>query len=430
MIAACAPIPGPPSLARDLLASTDCFIATKVEAGYGQLLGPGGGLSTALTIGLTLYVAVYGYRLALGRTTLSLADLVPRFVTIGLMLALVTNWPAYQRVVFNIVFDGPQAIAGLVMPRTGTGSAGNVIVSLQSLFDAITDYAGDAWEQKPPPPKVAAAPPVAPPVATPAPPAAAPGADAAAAAASAAAQPQMAALNPFSMGPAQFVAIVLWLSALIMMASSVGLLLVVRIILAILLLFGPVFIALAVFAPTRGLFEGWLRATVKFALVPLIVLPLSGVLVAILPPFVRDLPPLPIAAFRDTPALAILMIVLVFAVVLAQALSLSGMISGAIRLPRRAAPDASANPAPMGAATAATFAPSRAETIATMAQSTPNGGVGGSSPRSGALVAANLVEAPMVRATPAADYAGRLGQVRETAPSRTSFASDLRPLIK
>jgi type IV secretion system protein VirB6 len=429
MIAACAPIAGPPSLARDLLASTDCFIASKVEAGYGQLLGPGGGLSTALTIGLTLYVAVYGYRLALGRATLSLFDLVPRFVMIGLMLALVTNWPAYQRVVFNMVFDGPQAIAGLVMPRTGTGSAGNVIVSMQTLFDAITDYAGDAWAQKPPPPKVAAAPPAAPPVPPPAA-AAGAGADAAAAAAAASAQPQMGALNPFSMGPAQFVAIVLWLSALIMMASSVGLLLVVRIILAILLLFGPVFIAMAVFAPTRGLFEGWLRATVKFALVPLIVLPLCGVLVAILPPFVRELPPLPIAAFMDTPALAILMIVLVFAVVLAQALSLSGMISGAIRLPRRAAPDASANPAPTMAATAPTFAPSRAETIATMAQSTPNAGIGGSSPRSGALVAANLVEAPMVRTTPAADYAGRLGQVRETAPSRTSFASDLRPLIK
>jgi hypothetical protein len=156
----------------------------------------------------------------------------------------------------------------------------------------------------------------------------------------------------------------------------------------------------------------------------------SGVLVAILPPFVRDLPPLPIAAFRDTPALAILMIVLVFAVVLAQALSLSGTIAGAIRLPRRAAPDVSANPAPTMAVSTPTFAPSRAETIATMAQSTPGGGVGGSSPRSGALVAANLVEAPMVRATPAADYAGRLGQVRETTPSRTSFASDLRPLIK
>ena len=428
MIAACAPIPGPPSLARDLLANTDCFIASKVEAGYSQLLGPGGGLSTALTIGLTLYVAVYGYRLALGRATLSLSDLVPRFVMIGLMLALVTNWPAYQRVVFNMVFDGPQAIAGLVMPRTGTGSAGNVIVSMQTLFDAITDYAGDAWAQKPPPPKVAAAPPVAPPVP---PPAAAVGAGAdAAAAAATAPQQQLSALNPFSMGPAQFVAIVLWLSALIMMASSVGLLLVVRIILAMLLLFGPVFIALAVFAPTRGLFEGWLRATVKFALVPLIVLPLSGVLVAILPPFVRDLPPLPIAAFRDTPALAILMIVLVFAVVLAQALSLSGTIAGAIRLPRRAAPDVSANPAPTMPVSTPTFAPSRAETIATMAQSTPGGGVGGSSPRSGALVAANLVEAPMVRATPAADYAGRLGQVRETTPSRTSFASDLRPLIK
>jgi type IV secretion system protein VirB6 len=426
MIAACNPIPGPPSLARDLLASTDCFIASRVEAGYAQLLGPGGGLATALTIGLTLYVAVFGYRLALGRSSLSLANLVPRFVTIGIMLALVTNWPAYQRVVFNIVFEGPQAVAGLVMPRTGTGSAGNVIVAVQSLFDAMTDYAGDAWAQKPPPPKVAPATSPSPP----APPPATPGADAAATAAAAAAQPQPAALNPFAMGPAQFVAIVLWLSALMMMASSVGLLLVVRIILAILLLFGPVFIALAIFAPTRGLFEGWLRATVKFALVPLVVLPLSGVLVAILPAFVRDLPPLPITAFRDTPALAILTIVLVFAVVLMQALSLSGLIAGAIRLPRRASGEAAVPPETRSPSAMMAPAPSRAEAIAALVPPTAATASGGNSPRSGALVAASVVEAPMLRNAPIADYAGRLGQARETPPSRTSFASDLRPLIK
>lgn len=425
MIAACTPAAGPPSLARDLLASVDCFIAARVETGYAQLLAPGGGLATALTIGLTLYVAVYGYRLVLGRTTLSLSDLVPRFVAIGLMLALVTNWPTYQRVVFNMVFDGPQAIAGLVLPRSGNSSADNVVASVQTLFDAMTDYAGKAWSQRQAaapaatgatldptvtdPPVAAAAPASAPkPEGAGSPPAANP------------------SLNPLALGPGQFVAIALWASALLMLASSIGLLLVVRIILAVLLMFGPVFIALALFAPTRGLFEGWLRATVRFALVPLVVLPLTAVLVAILPRFVAALPPLPVIAFRDSPALAILMITGVGAVVLSQALPLCGIIADAFRLPRVAAAVAVTDGVPAPARPALPAVASRAETIAAMARTTTAGADRSASARSGTLVAAGLVETPALGGRPSDDVAGRLGQTNRTTPRRTGFASGLR----
>lgn len=431
MIDACSPVAGPPSLARDLLANTDCFIAGRVEAGFGQLLAPGGGLGTALTIGLTIYVAFYGYRLALGRTALSLGDLVPRLAIIGLMLALVTNWAAYQRVVFNLIFDGPQAVARLVMPRSGSGSPDNVIVSMQSLFDAMTDYAGKAWEQPPPKPKATSTLPPAPvaPATTPPNPAGEGTAPVDQAVPTLSGpSPSIAGASPFALGPAQFVAAVLWASALLMMASSVGLLLVVRIVLALLLIFGPVFIALAIFSPTRGLFEGWLRATVKFALVPLIVLPLAAVLVAILPRFVAALPELPIVAFRDTPALAILMTVLVFAVVLAQALSLAGLIAGAIRLPRRSAASALPDAPILPPRPLADVAPSRSEAIAAIVQAPPMGG--GSSTRSGALVTANMVETPMVRTVAAAEYAGRLGQDGRNPPRRTGFVTDLHPLIK
>ena len=436
MIDACAPIAGPPSLARDLLANTDCFIAGRVEAGFGQLLAPGGGLGPALTIGLTIYVAVYGYRLVLARTALSLGDLVPRLAFIGLMLALVTNWAAYQRVVFNLVFAGPQAVATLVMPQSGSGSPDSVIVSMQSLFDDMTDYAGKAWEQQPPKPKADSTLPSAPvaPTAAPASPTGdqgvpvdpyAPGLSMPSPVMPA---PAVPAASPFALGPAQFVAVALWASALLMMASSVGLLLVVRIVLALLLIFGPVFIALAIFSPTRGLFEGWLRATVKFALVPLIVLPLAAVLVAVLPRFVAALPELPITAFRDTPALGILMTVLVFAVVLAQALSLAGLIAGAIRLPRSSAPPALPNTPIVPQRPQIDVAPSRSGAIAAIVQAPPMSGGGGS--RSGALVTANMVETPMVRTVAATEYAGRLGQDGRIPPRRNSFATDLHPLLK
>ncbi|MBC7520669.1 MAG: hypothetical protein H7268_06200, partial [Sandarakinorhabdus sp.] len=58
MIAVCATPANSASLARDALASADCLSGTQVEAGYAALMAPGGNFSNALTIGLTIYVAV------------------------------------------------------------------------------------------------------------------------------------------------------------------------------------------------------------------------------------------------------------------------------------------------------------------------------------------------------------------------------------
>jgi hypothetical protein len=58
------------------------------------------------------------------------------------------------------------------------------------------------------------------------------------------------------------------LSALMLLLGTVGVLIVARLALAALLALGPVFIILALFKGTRGLFEGWLKTAVLFAVVP------------------------------------------------------------------------------------------------------------------------------------------------------------------
>lgn len=436
MIDACAIPPGPPSLARDVLASTDCFIATRVEQAYAQLLAPGGEFAAALTIGLTLYVAIYGYRLVLGQSALTLAGLVPHFIRIGLVLALVTSWPSYQRLVFDLIFAGPQRIAGAVMAQSGSGSAGNVVTSLQTLFDRMTDYAGEAWAQRPaasnaPSPAAPMAAPMAAPAGQ-APFTPNPATGAALAANVPAAPPATtgaAAGGLPVLGPPQFVAIAMWASALMMLASSIGLLLIARIILALLLMFGPVFVAMALFSATRGLFEGWLRVTVKFGLVPLIVLPLAAVLVSVLSRFVADLEPGPILAFRDTPALAMLMITLVFALVLWQALSLTGTIARGLRLPRVAEPaPVAADQAAPGAAPGPLPQPSRAEAIASLVPMAPAVGSGGGT-APGTLVISRRSEPARPNPLDPADYEGRLGQSVRRTPPRTGFAAGLRNAI-
>lgn len=415
MIGACAPS-GSPSLARDVLAGADCLISTQIEAAYAALLTPGGTLSAALTIGLTIYVAIIGYRLILGQAGLTLGELVPHFVKIGLVLALVTSWPAYQALVFDLLFHGPEQLADPILRQIGgAGTAsGGVLTALQDQFDRLTDFAGDAWGQKAVN-AAATATTATPPVAAPF-----PGAGAAAAVA-----PPAAATSALpQLGAPQFASIILWASALLMLASTVGLLLVVRIVLALLLVFGPVFVAFALFANTRGLFEGWLRMAVKFALVPLIALPLVAAFVAVIAPFTAALTDEAITDVRAGPVLVIGLIVLVLAAVMLQVTRLTAGIAGGIRLPRgRAAVPATASAA-AGEMRVVTpvAAPSRAELLVQTLRGS------GGQPRA-TVVPATAGETPgatrriatAADAPPVADSGGRLGQgYRRLAIGQTS----------
>ena len=386
----------PATLARDVLTTADCLIAGQVADSYAALLAPGGVLGTALTLALTIYVAIFGYRLMLGLSRLTLGEVVPHFIKIGIIVALVTSWPSYQTLVFNLLFNGPQQLASaLAQPAVGTGGTNDVMLALQALFDRLTDAASDAWAQG------NAAPPVTP-TALPAP---------VAGASITVTAPAVPAL-PFALGAAQFVAILLWLSALVLMAMSVGLLLVVRIVLALLLVVGPLFIALALFRPSRGLAEGWLRTTVKFALVPLFALPLIVAVIAVAAPLTEALGEAPIVSVREGPTLLIVLVVMVFAAVMIQAARLGGSIASGIRLPRSNAPVAeSTGMAPVAIARGATPAPtaSRAETIV---RAIDSGGRG--SPGAGAapitLAASRTITVPAAGPAGIADAGNRLGQ--------------------
>ena len=385
----------PAALARDVLAMTDCLIAGQVAQSYAALLAPGGTLATALTLALTIYVAIFGYRLMLGLSRLTLGEVVPHFIKIGIILALVTSWPSYQTLVFNLLFNGPQQLAAtLAQPAVGAGGSGDIMLTLQAVFDRLTDAAADAWEQGDP---GAGATPTAP-----APPVAG---------AATTVAPPVPAL-PFALGAPQFAAMLLWLSAFVLMAMSVGVLLVVRIVLALLLVVGPVFIAMALFRPTRGVAEGWLRTTVKFALVPLFALPLIVAVIAAVAPLTAGLDDAPIVNVRDGPVLLILLVVMVFAAVMVQAARLGGGIASGIRLPRGAppAPDiTSAATVTAGRGPNPVPTSSRAETIVRAIDAgdrrTP---ANGAAPIT--LAASRVITAPVTGPASIANAGNRLGQ--------------------
>ena len=225
-----------PSGVADALGKVDCLASDATAVSFGRLFGAHGNFQTALTIILTIYIALLAFNLLTGRSALRVSVLTPRMMTLGLVLTFATSWIAYQSVVWNLATGAPDEIASALV---GTNGSATTIFAhqLDGMFTAITDAVSSI-------------------------------------------NPSVAASQAGLTSPTN----ILSLSALILLLGTVGVLVVCRLALAALLIIGPVFIVLALFDGTRGLFEGWLKSVVMFALVPLLTVVMgSGALVAISP---------------------------------------------------------------------------------------------------------------------------------------------------
>ncbi len=310
-----APSPEDP-LVRGLLNLVDCHVRTLAHSGYSAMFQPSSSFSFLLTALLTIYVAIIGYRLLLGQSQLRVSDFVLGAVKIGAVLALATQWDTYQAVVYRVLFDGPQQLANAMLVGVQPDQAqfgGSVFDGLQRAFDDLSGFANSY------------------------------------------AAHSATATSPL-IGGAGFGALLLTTSASILLISSLGVLLAAKIVLGLLLAVGPLFIALFLFDSTRGLFEGWLRASIAFAFAPFATTLLLGVALAMLEPSLLQME----AAVKQPslqlePVYSVTTLILVFAGVSLGALIAGGMIAAGVRLPkppRQWAPtDAATLPELQGAAT-------------------------------------------------------------------------------
>ena len=197
------------------LRAVDCVAAEVTGDAFARLFGSDGALITVLTILLTLYVAFFAINLLTGRSALGVRALTPRMITLGLVLTFATSWVAYQSVVWNLTIGAPDWRASVLTDDSGSATA---------TFAGKVDVVFAAVEQAQPE-----------------------GTDA-------------SAFSPEGM---------LWLGAMLFMLGTVGVLVTSRIALAVLVALGPIFVVMALFNGTRGLFTGWLKAAAMLALVPL-----------------------------------------------------------------------------------------------------------------------------------------------------------------
>lgn len=316
-----------------LIETVDCHIRVLVQDAYRDIVGPDTVFAAAFTGLLTIYIALLGYQLLIGRSGLRVTDLPVSALKIGLILAFLTSWAAYQTVFFSLLFDGPRELTQAMlapMARAGSGFDGDVYGGLERAFRDMSLAAGVYAEEAGP------------------------------------------AANILQGGP-MLGSGLLWLSAIGMLMSTIGLILAAKIVLAFLLAIGPIFIGFFLFEPTRGLFDGWLRTTIAFALTPLAVNVFGAAMLMMMQPFLATLAA---DAARDEFNMGVVitlgLIVGVFALIMAFALRLGGGIAGGFRSGREARP--AARDAEAAATSGARGAPERAEQISAQVAALDRGG--------------------------------------------------------
>lgn len=217
------------------LQAMDCHITQAVQTGYERLFGPGGAFGHALQAALIIYVALIAYGFLTGRTQLTISMMSPRVVTIALVLTFVTAWPAYHAVFYGLLMNGPDEVAAALLGQRGS-SVMHFAQGLDGLFVKFAEIAQTLDSGAP-------------------------------GQASAAKADATAAM----LGPKPMPVTLFWLSGLFMLVSTLGALILTRMVLYLLLIIGPLFIVLGLFPQTRGLFNGWLRTSLIFALAPMLI---------------------------------------------------------------------------------------------------------------------------------------------------------------
>lgn len=243
------------------LHGVDCLAGDMTQAAFGRMFGSHGALVPALTILLTIYVALFAYALITGRTRVGIRALTPRFVMLGLVLTFATSWLAYQSVVWNLATGAPDEIASIM---TGSdGSATDVFAQkIEVVFDAIEDATSQQQQQGKQAPN------------------------------------QATTFSPQGL---------LWIGAMLLLLGTLGVLVTARIALAVLVAVGPVFVVMALFPSTRGLFTGWVKGLVMLAVTPLFAVLGGSMMLELAVPVLSGLTPIP-GAIDPRAAMAFFMI--------------------------------------------------------------------------------------------------------------------------
>lgn len=338
MPAICPLIPPETGFVRSAMAFVDCQAQSIGAQGYLGLLAPGSTLALLLTGFLTLFVALFGYRLLMGHVP-DVREGVFMLAKIGFVVAVATSWPAYRTLVYDVALRGPAELtAEIGVPSGLPGTEGGMVGRLDTVDQALatlailgagepppvvgapTNQTGDLAAQTPPPPFIG--------------------------------------FNAFALGG----------SRLVFLLGAVGALAAVRLTAGLMLALGPFFIAFLLFEQTRGLFEGWIRVLAGAALAAVGIAVALSLELALAEPWLADILTRRTAgeAMPNVPS-ELLLVTLIFALLILALMYASARVAYGFRLApswraaaMRVASSLRSDSVPMAAVATATAAPASA----------------------------------------------------------------------
>ncbi len=353
------------------LTAVDCIAGQVSEQAFERLFGSDGQLGTALIILLTMYVAFLGMSLILGRSNLSIRSMIPRMMTVGLVLTFATSFVAYQGFFHSVFVQSPDWLAGQLTDSDGSATA-TFATKLDIVFLAVQQASTG--------------------------------------------QDNISLFSPPGM---------MWAGAMLLLLGTVGLLVTARIGLALLLALGPIFVVLALFNGTRGLFVGWLKGLVMLALAPLFAVVGGSVMLEMAVPILAALVAVP-GQIDQQAAMAFFVVGFVHVLLMLMTLWVSAKMVGGWQVFGFAAPHISEPSGNDAARTAPALTPAAADRAAQTAPS--GGGVAGNQRRIDVSVpvaaaandrgipATNTIRETKVFAT---SSGGNMPQSTGSGPSRT-----------
>ncbi|HEY0414245.1 MAG TPA: type IV secretion system protein [Allosphingosinicella sp.] len=315
MAGACPPFSPQDEFLRSLLSAVDCHAQTIGQAGYQALATPGSAVSLGLTALLTIFVALFGYRMLLGQAPDAREGVVAA-AKIGVVLALATSWPAFRTLAYDVTMHGPAELAASIGQQASLpGAGGGLVERLQGVDNELAELTV-LGTGKPPEQDEVVGPnqPLTPEQQ----------------------QREYARLQQLQQRPrwnpaddAKLVgeARTLYLTGAIAAFASV------RLVAGLLLALGPLFAIFLLFDNMRGLFEGWIRGLVGAALGSLATAIVLGVELALLEPWMAAV----VSARRadiPTPTVPVELLVttLVFALTLVAALIATAKVARGFRM--------------------------------------------------------------------------------------------------
>ena len=248
-----------PSFAPDdaflsgMFRAIDCHAQTIGSAGYQALASPTSSISLLTTGVLTIFVALFGYRMLVGQAP-DFRDLVVALVKIGFVLMLATSWPAYRVLIYDVTMRAPAELAAEVgRPAALPGTRGGLAGRLQLVDDQIVEFSLLG-----------------------------------AANLSAATQNSGQNGDPLRWDPVKDRETILK-ARTTFLAGSIAAFGAVRLVAGVLLALGPLFVMFLLFESTIGLFVGWIRALVWTGLGSLATTIGFGVQLALVSPWLDQL---------------------------------------------------------------------------------------------------------------------------------------------